>query len=586
MLLTFAATGLVLVYVPWRMTETLQVALALAGLAMTFAAIRGQTGDASPLRGELAGAALLGLLVALREPNAIVAAAPVAAALAVRDPRRAIRIGTTVGVSYFAAIALTWALTGAANPYKAARATFNAETGYPAGEGAAAALARFDSTAELATSTLGVVPALELRKSAYATLYFFVGRHSGLLWYLPAVALCFIAALGCADRAGRVALAAFLAQALFYLVWMPVNYFGGETFVGNRYILAAIPLPLVALRAWPTRRALLAVWAVSAVVGGSALASVARTRAIDATSQSHASAGLFRLLPYESTASNLDGRRDRYWAGDFVRFVDPYARAEPWSFVLESGSPAAEIEIAARAGAWDGAPVHLLASSTSPGVTLEVSDYAERERYPLGTRADGTAGGAVAFPASRAWRRHTFWWSDEEVYAVRTIRMRATSAAGGPATVRLRYLGRSAPPTEGFGRDLVRLSMRGDAVAGGESEVDIALANRGSFAWTSAATLPVQIGLRLRPVDAPAGQSAATIEERRPLPGIVRPGEVVELTIPIRWPERAGRYEVTLDLVLEDVAWFEARVGEPLARTEIDVAPSSGSEAQSTGRSR
>ena len=53
----------------------------------------------------------------------------------------------------------------------------------------------------------------------------------------------------------------------------------------------------------------------------------------------------------------------------------------------------------------------------------------------------------------------------------------------------------------------------------------------------------------------------------------VRPGEAVEATFPVRWPERPGRYLVTLDLVLEDVAWFENRLGEPLARTEVEVLP-------------
>lgn len=567
LLLTFAATGLVIVYLPWRMTETLQVALALAGLALAFRATRHRD---RPRGEELAGAALLGLLVSLREPNAIVAAAPVVAALVAGAPRRALRFAGAAAASYALVVALTWGLTGAANPYKAARATFNAETGYPAGEGAAAPLARFASTADLATSTLGFVPALDATKSAYAALYFLVGRHTGLLVYLPAVLLCFGVALGTADRAGRVALAAFAAHALFYLVWMPTNYFGGETFVGNRYILAAIPLPLVALGKWPSRRALLAVWAVAALVAGSALASVIATRAVDATSQSHASAGIFRLLPYESTASNLDGRRDRYWSGDFVRFVDPFAEVGPASFVLTSATPAAELEIAARRGAWSGAPIHFLAQAEAPGVELEISDYGERERHRLALRADGTAGGPLSFPASRAWRHHTFWWSPEEIYAVRTIRLRAVSAAAEPVRVRLRYLGRQPPPTSGFERAVTRLELSGDAIAGGLSEVELEVVNRGGFAWASTAALPVQVGVRIRSLDRP---EEAALETRAPLPHLVRPGESFATTFPLRWPDRAGSYELTLDLVLEDVAWFAGRVGEPLARREVVVSP-------------
>ena len=82
-------------------------------------------------------------------------------------------------------IGLTAAATGAINPYKAARATFTAELGWPAGAGAERALARFDDPADLATSTLGALPRLEPGRSAFAALYFLVGRHTGLLRLLP-----------------------------------------------------------------------------------------------------------------------------------------------------------------------------------------------------------------------------------------------------------------------------------------------------------------------------------------------------------------------------------------------------------------
>ena len=263
----------------------------------------------------------------------MVAAVPVLAALLARDLRRAMRVGGAIVLAYVAALALTWALSGAVNPYKAPRATFNAETGYPVGAGSAAALARFDRPIELATSTLDFAPLFDAGRTAYATLYFFVGRHTGLVLYLPA-ALCSSprSPAGGPLRPASRRSPDSPASRLFYLVWMPVNFFGGETFLGNRYILAAYPCLLVALPRLPSRRLLLAIWSLAAVVGASALASQWRYGALDATSQAHTHAGLFRLLPYESTASNLDGRRDRYWAEDFVRFVDPFAAPEAWSF--------------------------------------------------------------------------------------------------------------------------------------------------------------------------------------------------------------------------------------------------------------
>jgi hypothetical protein len=562
-LVTFAATGVVLANVPWRMTETLQVALAVVGLALTFGAIRGRLASR---RLEICGAALLGLLVSLREPNAIVAAAPVVAALVERQTGRAARLAVTTAAAYLAVIGITVALTGAPNPYKATRATFNAETGYPAGRDSAAALARLDSGDQLATSTLGVVPASDAGRSAYAALYFLAGRHTGLLWYLPATAVFFLVALRGSDRPGRVALASFAALALFYLVWMPVNYFGGETFVGNRYILAGAALPLVALVRPPGRRALALAWAIAAVVAGSALLSVLRTRDLDATSQSHANAGLFRLLPYESTASNIDGRRDRYWSGDFVRFVDPFARAERWSYVLTAGTPPAELEIATRRGV---DRLHFLAHADAADAWLEISDWGRRERFHLTPLADGRAGGSVEFRPSPSWRRHRYWWSAEVPYATRLVRFSARSAAERPVEVRLRYLGRSGAPADGYGRELVKLVLDGPAVAGGTSSLALEVRNTGSWSWTSEAALPVQLGLRFRKI---AGDDSV-IEARRPLPGVVKPGELLATTVAIDWPREPGRYRVTLDLVLEDSAWFAEKVGEPLASTEIDVLP-------------
>lgn len=562
--LTFVATGLALVYLPWRMTETLQLALALAGLALTFAALRRETRPA----GELAGAALLGLLVSLREPNALVAAAPVAAALLLRQPRRALRLATVSLLSYGVVVLATWGFTGAANPYKAARSTFTSETGFPAGVAAGAAAARFDSAASLATSSLGVRPDLDPEKSAYAALYFLVGRHTGLLWYLPAALALGLAALASADRAGWAALACFAGAALFYLLWMPANYFGGETFVGNRYALAALPLLLVAPTRLPGARALVGTWILAAIVAGSALVSVIRVRALDDSSQSHAHAGLFRFLPYESTASHLDGRRDRYWAGDFVRFVDPFARAGDWSFELATGDPAAEVELATRSSTGKSGPLQFVVQGSAPDLGLEISDAFHRERFRLTAHENGGAGGPVQFEPSRGWRRHRFWWSREATYDVRMLRFRATRPSGDPATIRVRYLGREPAPSSGLAREVVAVGQPSPAFAGEPAEISFEVRNTGEFVWQNGSTLPTQIGLRFLALESPDARAS---EARRPLPGPVAPGESLVATIPIVWPERPGRYRVTLDLVLEDVAWFEERVGAPLARAEIEV---------------
>ncbi len=576
-LLTFVATGIVVPHVAWRMTETLQVALALAGLVLAHVSHPAVAEREAALRpgwagrllasswADLLGGVLLGLLVSLREPNAVVAAVPVLAALLARDLRRAVRIGGAIVLAYVAALTLTWALTGAVNPYKAPRATFNAETGYPAGTGSAAALARFDRTDQLATSTLDLAPLFDGGRTAYATLYFFAGRHTGIVFYLPAA--LFFAALACRrpPPASVAALAGFAGLALFYLVWMPANFFGGETFLGNRYILGAYPCLLVALPRLPSRRLLLAIWTLAAVVGGSALFSQLRSGALDATSQAHANAGLFRLLPYESTASNLDGRRDRYWAGDFVRFVDPFAAAGDWSFTIQSDRPGAELEIATR---FRDAPMHWLAVADADPVTLVIRDWREERRYPLASFAPGRSGGSVVHQPAAPWRRHRFWWSPEERYSVRLVRLSAESAAAGCASVRLRYLGRHAPPQEGFAREVAPVALPAVVAAGSRTALVLQVRNTGSWSWSSAASLPVQIGARIVPLA--AGQGTAS-EPRFVLPRDVAPGESFASELVLEWPSTPGRYRVSLDLVVEDLAWFADKVGAPLVSGEVEV---------------
>ena len=573
-LLTFLFAGAVATYVVWRMAESLQVALATAGLALALAAERPTTQAPRgalerflELRGApLLGAGLLGLLVGLREPHLVVALVPVGAAALRRDGWRAVRLTLAVAAGYLLVLALTWGLTGAVFPYKAARSTFNATTGYPSGDATESLLSRFENPEDLATSTLSLAPRWQPAVSAYSTLYFFVGRHSGLLAYLPFVLVLLAVALRRPDRVTLAAVAGFAGLALFFLIWWPSNYFGGETFVGNRYVLAACPALLLGLGRLPSRRALLAAWAVAAVAGASAWVSVARTGASDPTSQSHAHAGVFRWLPYESTASAIDGRRDRYWSGDFLRFVDPYARADPFSFELTSGEPAAEVELATT---WSGAPTTWLVAADRPGATLVVSDWLRSRGYQLSPAGTGS-GGPVSVDLSPPWRVHPFWWSQGAFARARLLRF-ALAGGDGPVTARVRYLGRRAVPAT-FARRAEAPPLPTSLVFGvpGRNEAwPLRLTNTGDWTWSSDDPLTVQLGVRYLPLSLAVG-GARSGEVRIPLPRAVAPGESVDLKVPLDAPPGNGRYRVVVDLVLEDVAWFGDRTGSPLAAGEID----------------
>lgn len=572
-LATFAGAGALIPQLAWWMTEALQMGLALAGLALALGGARSATSDDPGRWGRLldrpwalpAGAALLGLLASLRDPNLLIALLPAVFFAFQRSWRRAFGALAITLATLAAVLALTAALGGARNPYRAVRASFDVASGYPAGPGAAAAMEQFDD--HRATQSLRARPRLEPERSAVATLTFLAGRHTGLLAYFPFVVALLPAALRRPDRLSLVLLAGAAASAAFYLVWMPGNYFGGEAFVGNRYILPVLALLLLAPTRPPGRLAIAVAWGIALMAGGSAALSVARHTAADPWSQSHVHAGLLRLLPYESTAESIAGRRDRYWSGDFLRFVDPFAEVGPGSFRIAAGSEPAEVIVATY---WPGTPLRFLVTASGPDAVLEVSDWAGRWRYPLTGPEGEMRRQLLEVEPSRAWRRHSYWWTpDLPNYRVRALRFSLRSASG-EGEARLRYLGRGAALAEQHAAELLAGELPEQGVAGGVARLDLAVRNIGGAAWSSTAPIPVLWGYRLFAAD-----GAGAGEARALLPREVAPGEELHQELEVGWPQRPGRYRLEVDLVREDLAWFGDADGGPLLSGLVEVEPRS-----------
>lgn len=436
--LTGVGVGVVPSYVAFRTSDLLQAALVLAGTAWCCGVARagsagrletGTGADREELGRAAAGGVALGLAGVARYPNLLALAAAVGCLAVTRRWRAA---ATTALAGLLAVLSLSAVgarLTGTANPYKAERASFDGSSGYP--DSARSAVAETGFGARLATQGLEARPVVRPRVSAWAAVYYFVGRHTGLLFYFPAAVVLGAAALRRSDRVGGVLLAAAVVGMAFFVIWMPRNYFGGSTFVGNRYFLTLLPLLLLAPRRLPGARSLSVVWAIGVVVWVSAVLSIVRVGDLDRSSQSHAYAGVFPLLPYESTARTLDGWRDRYWQGTFWRFTDPWATAGEMAFELEPGRPAAETILASRGPK---RALRLAVRSDVPAVVLEVSQHGRASRVRADTSGPGGRG-VVELPLAPAWRRHPFWWAPGVPYDVRALRWRVVD--GGAARVRL-----------------------------------------------------------------------------------------------------------------------------------------------------
>ncbi len=422
-LVTFAGCGVLPFYLGWRMSDVAQTALSLAGLALVATGLRSPAGRGGLLRAA-GGGLLLGLLAAMRLPGLALAAAAVAGGLWTGRRRAAAAVALAALVGFGLASGAGVALTGTANPYKAVRASFSGETGYPVGD--SAAWDRFESNP--ATQSAGWLPRLQWTRSLYSGIYFLLGRHSGLLVYFPAALALLLTAAGGRDRIALALLAGPAAIAAFYLLWLPENFFGGSTFFGNRYFLMAYPALVAALPRLPSARALALSWAVGLAVGASALVSMTAVAPSPAPSQSHVHAGLLRRLPSETTALKIDGFRGRYWSRDFVRFVDPFADDDKKGFRLVAGAPPAELELAFRL------PRRTLRLVVDPGELggeLVWSDWLGGGSRELVAGPQG-----VELPLSPAWRWHTYWWQAPDVYQVRTVRLAFRSDTGGEAAVR------------------------------------------------------------------------------------------------------------------------------------------------------
>ena len=89
---------------------------------------------------------------------------------------------------------------------------------------------------------------------------------------------------------------------------------------------------------------------------------------------------------------------------------------------------------------------------------------------------------------------------------------------------------------------------------------------------SSTESLPVMVAARLAPVDGASGDQAAATEFRALLLRTVAPGERIAVRLPIAWPAAPGSYRLTVDLVMEDVAWFAEKVGAPVGETTVTVS--------------
>ena len=459
-------------------------------------------------------------------------------------------------------------------PYKTVRATFNPVSGYPVGPGAEQAKEQFSDRrwrsrprgSECGRTSM--VKSASTRRSTSCS-----GDTPDSLWYFPAA----IGAPsgGAATPATPLPWSILLsvgALAVFYLVWMPMNYFGGAAFIGNRYFVTGYVALLFLPARGLSRKALLAVWALGFVVFGSACTSVLRTRHLDSSSQNHAYAGLFRLLPYESTAMNIAGRRDLYWEVEFFRFVDPYAIVDSAGFTLLANEPAAEILHASKR---DTLVARFLARSDSGSARILYRGAGGARSFELEPVESGSRG-LLEIELESSKLRHRYWFQPPERMHTRKHRFWfeeiEPSASGVERSAELYYLGSTRLVPKFYRGVLMAGSLPVEGRAGGRTAVPLRFRNTGYRFWSASDTVPTQVGYRIFAL--PRAEGDRAIRSRlHDFEGRIPRASEIDVALDVRWPREPGEYELVVDLKLGGAIWFEEWNREPLARAVVRVDP-------------
>jgi hypothetical protein len=333
-----------------------------------------------------------------------------------------------------AAGALQVAAGGAWTAYGGERQGFYAHTGFPEVDFPAAdwdaSVRRWGNTSWLFGGALGdYAGGSHVALWRWNTVYFFLGRHVGVLaYFLPLV----LGVAAFSPRRGRwlLAVAVLVAAACFLLV-RPFNFYGGGGAIANRYFLPLYPaLWFLAGRpsAGPTgdRRRAVGALAVAALAAPFLLPLWSAPRAFpigDDGRHAHVGAAARRLLPYETTQSHLPGGRDVSMGGVWVKVL-----AGPVERVGESG-----LALVGRD------PATLLVGSPRPldGLRLDFAATGPSRLDLAGASLAGTllsGDGSVAFLLDLDDPRavHPMWWSPDPWHLYQ-LTVAPAGPAGAPA---------------------------------------------------------------------------------------------------------------------------------------------------------
>ncbi len=433
-------------------------------------------------------------------------------------------------------------------------------------------------------------PSIDVRELVENAAYFLWGRHTGFFLYFPfgVLAIVLFAIDGRRDRERWLLLAALAAIALYFLVFIPVNWQGGGGFVGNRYYAPLYPAFLYLVRRVRPLALVLPATASASLFLGPLLLSPFGAAVPEPTLQAHVRNAPFRWFPLELSLKNMPGyegfplagarllaRRDQIVPLGESMWLRGSDRVEVW---IESATPVAR-------------PTFLLESLGRNRVTLSLNDASESIEL-AGPGEQRTVTLQPSHPTRRRFRNGAESWvyrlvvRSDKGSIVSWTRGRTARGCGeyqfeDPRTesffagAALTYLGDAdLHQVDLFRPDWGAVAIPASVTAGSVFELDTTVTNTSAHPWQ--ATGSARIHLSYHWLDS---QGAAVIDGRRTdLPEVVAPGETARVRQLVEAPGEPGSYQLEIDLVYEHVAWFAQRNGGRTLRGRVEVVAPSAAE--------
>ncbi len=442
------------------------------------------------------------------------------------------------------------------------------------------------------------VPDTSPSEFADNVLYFLLGRHTGLLLYMPFAALSVLLFLLHARRSGVrwLLLGSTTAIALFFLLLIAWNWQGGGGFVGNRYFVNVYPAFLFLVTRIRPRLLVPAGYAIAGVFLSPLLLSPFGLPGSEPTLQMHVRGIPYRWFPLELTLRNVPGYQ-RVPLDD-VRLIGRkdvvlpqggevwVAAATPVELYLLADHPLGRLAFAV--------------TSPSPGNRIGAAMGSWHESFELGVGESRR----IEVPPQQPTRRWTI--KTGTLYAYRltietsTGRPRlwerelpARACPDWPWQPRqpdsfytgaaLAYLGNPAGlDADVFAARWERVAVPAQVRAGALFVVHSTVRNGSRAPWRNHGGARVRLAYHW--LDA-AGTMVVRDGERTDLPQPLPPGGRLRADLEVVAPSRPGRYTLVLDPVFEQVAWFSDRDRGAAYRAAVDVLPSSTAAAAPTPRS-